>query len=139
MSADEDVYHELCAYTLTHGDPRFIHQHVVDAWGAQHAQSDSKPIRLVFSLAGLYLHLERGKTGREVQLIHMKMARRRREWPRLSLPIDRGAVTVVDVMPAAPGGPRDQAIDAWCASVWAGFAEQRASILSILSDLAIDT
>jgi hypothetical protein len=30
IDAEQIAYHELCAYTLTHGDPRFIHQHVVE-------------------------------------------------------------------------------------------------------------
>ena len=40
MSADEDAYNELCCYTLTHGDPAFIHQHVVDAFAVQTADED---------------------------------------------------------------------------------------------------
>src|SRR6478735_8029369 len=114
MSAEEDAYHQLTVYTLSHGDPRFIHQHIVDAYGAQRAVDGGKPIRLIFSLVGLYLHLERGKTGREVQLIHMQMGQRKREWPRLPLPSDRGEVTAIDVMRAPAGAERDQAIDQWC-------------------------
>lgn len=51
MSAEEDAYHEVCAYTLTRGDPTFIHQHVVDAWAAQNAGPKSKPIGVFFALA----------------------------------------------------------------------------------------
>jgi hypothetical protein len=58
VPADLDAYHELCGYTLTHGDAAFIHQHVVDAFAAQHADAHSKPIGITFALAGLYLHLE---------------------------------------------------------------------------------
>lgn len=137
MSAEEDSYHELCAYTLTHGDPRFIHQHVVDAWGAQHAEADSKPIRLVFSLVGLYLHLERNKNGREVQLIHMQMGKRKREWPKLVLPIERGSMTAMEVMRAAPGSARDQAIDLWCESVWSAFQDQKLVIIALLDEYGI--
>ena len=137
MSAEEDAYHELCAYTLTHGDPRFIHQHVVDAFGAQRATPDGKPIRVVFSLVGLYLHLECGKTGRQVQLIHMQMGKRKREWPRLPLPVDRGAMNAIDVMRAPAGAERDQAIDQWCASVWNALMTNRNAIIALLSEYGI--
>ena len=51
------AYDEVYVYTM--GRPGFILQHVVDAYGAQTASSDSKPIRIVFALVGLYLHVER--------------------------------------------------------------------------------
>jgi hypothetical protein len=137
MSAEEDAYHELSAYTLTHGDPRFIHQHVVDAYGAQSAQPDGKRIRLVFALVGLYLHLERGRTGREAQLVHMAMGKRRREWPPIAIPEHRGDMTAIDVMREPPGPARDQAIDAWCESVWNAFQGNREAIVTLLDEYRI--
>jgi hypothetical protein len=134
MSAEEDAYHELSAYTLTHGDRRFIHQHVVDAYGAQSARADDKPIRLVFALVGLYLHLERGKTGREAQLAHMAMAKRKREWPPIAIPEHRGNLTAIDVMQQPPGPARDQAIDAWCEAVWNAFQGNRDVIVTLLGE-----
>jgi hypothetical protein len=132
MTSRQEAYHELCAYTLTHGDPRFIHQHVVDAWAAQSADRASKPISVAFSVAGLYLHLERGFTGREVQLAHMRLGRRKSVWPVFDLPADRGTVTVIDVMAEAAGPERDRAIDRWCASVWAAYAPQRETVIAFL-------
>src|SRR5947208_5045046 len=109
-----EAYDELCAYTLTHGDPAFIHQHVVDAFAAQTANAQTKPIALTFALAGLFLHVERAVSGRQVQRFHMQMARKKRPWPAVFLPADRGAMTAADVM-AAPAGPeRDRAVDRWC-------------------------
>ena len=98
--AERDAYHELSAYTLSHGGTAFIHQHVVDAFAAQRADADSKAIGVTFALAGLYLHVEHGVTGRDVQRIHMLMARRKREWPTFALPPERGAMTAIDVMAA---------------------------------------
>jgi hypothetical protein len=119
----QQAYDELQCYTLTHGSPDFIHQHVVDAWAAQHADQHTKPIGLTFALVGLYLHVERGFSGRQVQQVHMELGRRAHDWPLFPLPRERGSVTAGDVM-AAPAGPkRDQAIHAWCASVWAAFSE----------------
>src|SRR5574340_540297 len=96
--SDEDAYHELCAYTLDHArcDPSFIHQHVVDAFAAQHAGEDSKPIGVAFALVGLYLHVERHFSGRRVRRTHMELARSKRPWPRFALPDDRGPMTATD-------------------------------------------
>lgn len=132
-----EAYHELCGYTLTHGSVAFIHQHVVDAFAAQHAAADTRPIGVVFALVGLYLHVERGVSGRDVQRIHMRMAQRKRVWPPIHLPADRGAITAVEVL-AAPAGPeRDSAIDAWCASVWETFAGSRQTIVDLLREYGI--
>ena len=117
-----EAYDELAAYTLSHGDPSFIHQHVVDAWYAQHATADDKPVRLAFALIGLFLYLERGYTGRQVQQVHRVLGNRTPSWPAFPLPATRGAITVADVLTAPAGPARDRAIDEWCRSVWAAFA-----------------
>lgn len=130
--AELEAYHALQAYTLTHRDLAFIHQHVVDAWAAQHADQHTKPITLVFALAGLYLYVEKGVTGRNVQRIHMHMARRKRSWPSLTLPRERGAITASEVMAQPPGPARDQAIQRWCASVWHAYREHHATIIDLL-------
>src|SRR5262249_50414598 len=64
---DQEAYYELAGYTLVHPDPAFIHQYIVDAYAAQHADAHCKPISISFALAGLYLHLERGYSGKAVQ------------------------------------------------------------------------
>jgi hypothetical protein len=68
---EQSAYEELAAWTLGLGDAAFLHQRVVDAWAAQHATAKSKPINIAFALLGLYLHLEHGFSGREVQLAHI--------------------------------------------------------------------
>ena len=53
-----DAYDELYVYTM--GRPNFILQHVVDANIAQGAPAiNPPPIGVIFSLAGLYLHVEK--------------------------------------------------------------------------------
>ena len=131
MSAEEDAYHELCAWTLTHPGT-FVHQHVVDAWMAQHANERSKPIGLTFALVGLYLHLVHGFTGREVQRAHMELARGKHDWPSFTFPADRGVITAADVLRAPDGAPREQAIDDWCASVWNAYAGAEAEVSALL-------
>jgi hypothetical protein len=132
MSAEEDAYHELSAYTLSHGDRDFIHQHVVDAWAAQHAGADSKPIGVFFALAGLYLHVELGFTGREVQRAHMQLARRKEPWPVGPLPLARGSITALDVMSSPEGAERDAMIERWARAVWEAYAESRERVIELL-------
>ena len=133
MDAERDAYNELCAYTLTHGDAAFIHQHVVDAFTAQHANEQTKPIGLTFALIGLYLHVEKHVSGRDVQKVHMQLARRKREWPRFPLPQGRGSMTAVVVMRAPAGPERDRAIDAWCSSVWNAYRDSGDIVASLLA------
>ncbi len=127
------AYDELCAYTLTHGGATFIHQHVVDAFGAQAADERTKPITLTFALVGLYLHVERHFSGREVQRAHQRLARRKRAWPSFLLPGDRGFVTPADVLARAAGSERDEAIHAWFVSVWDAFSESKPAVGELLS------
>jgi hypothetical protein len=136
----QEAYHAVSAYTLEHArtDAAFIHQHVVDTYTLQHAGPGTRPIAIAFSLMGLYLHMERGFTGRQVQLVHMKLARQRHAWPELPLPSSRGDLTSVDVLVESPGPERDAAIHAWCASVWHAFAESRPRIVALLKEHGID-
>ena len=131
MSRDPEVearYHELCAYTLSLRDAAFVHQHVVDAHAVQTADEHTKPIAVLFGLVGLHLHVDRGWDGRRVQGAHQRLAARRREWPRFTLPASRTSITAADALAAAPGEERLAAIDAWCAAVWRDWSASHARI-----------
>jgi hypothetical protein len=130
----EDAYNELCCYTLTHSDPSFIHQHVVDAFAAQHADEQTKPIGLTFALVGLYLYIEKQFTGKQVQRIHTLLAQQKRVWPSFALPYDRGSLTAADVLAVPAGAERDKAIHAWCASVWEAYRNCRESVSDLLRE-----
>lgn len=135
MDATRTAYDEVYVYTM--GRPGFILQHVVDAFAVQTANEDTKPIAVVFGLAGLYLHVEKQFSGRRVQEVHTKLARRKREWPKINFPKYRGNMTVVDVL-AAPAGPeRDKAIDNWCQSLWTSFGDNRQTIIALLEEYQI--
>lgn len=129
---DTAAYHELSAYTLAHGDSAFVHQYVVDAYGAQHASAEDKPIRLAFALIGLFLHVERGLDGREVQRVHKKLGDRTHSWPAFPIPANRGAMTAVDVLGEPAGVGRDRAIDEWCRSVWASYVASKPAVEALL-------
>src|ERR1051325_1397246 len=122
---ESEAYEELTAYTLERRDAEFIHQHVVDAYIAQHADANTKPIALAFALVGLYLHVEKNVSGRDVQRVHMKLARHKRTRPTFPLPPHRGSMTVLDVIAASPGPAPDAAIHGWAAGVWEAFRDQR--------------
>lgn len=127
--AQTEQFSELSFYTLSHPDKDyFIHQHVVDAFHAQTADHNTKPIQLTFALVGLYLFLEKGYSGKQVQEAHAKMASDKISWPQHPLPIERGVVTAGDVLNAAAGAERDEMIRQWCASVWQTYPEWHVSI-----------
>jgi hypothetical protein len=135
MDAMRAAFDEVYVYTM--GRAGFILQHVVDAYAVQTATRESKPMSVVFGLVGLYLHIEKGFTGRQVQEAHMKMARKKREWPSVALPEERGNMTVEDVL-AAPAGPeRNAAIEDWCRVVWGAFGENRERIAGLLKEYRI--
>ena len=137
-SAAQAAYDELASYTLTHAGAEFIHQHVVDAFAAQSATPATKPIGLTFALIGLYLHVERGFSGRQVQRAHMVLARRTRDWPTFPLPAERGSMTALDVMAVPAGAERDRAIDAWCAAVWEAYRESAPLVAQLAHEHGLD-
>jgi Family of unknown function (DUF5946) len=134
---DDDAYHELTAYTLARNDVAFIHQHVVDTYAVQSATPADKPIRLAQALVGLYLHVEHGFTGRQVQRVHQLLANQRPTWPAFMLPDGRGAMTVRDVVDVPPGEGRDEAIERWARSTWAACGDLRDRVAALLTSHAI--
>ena len=133
----EELFHELSFYALGLADAGFTHQHVVDAWAAQTANTDTKPIKLTFALVGLYLHVERGFTGKAVQLAHLALARHKRTWPAFPLPQHRGDITIKDVLDAPPGPERNEMIHQWAASVWQAFIESKPSIEALVEEYRV--
>lgn len=134
MTTPVEAFHELSYYTLSQAGGEFIHQHAVDAFAAQTATAEDKPIKLVFGLVGLQLHIEIGFSGRQVQDFHMKLARHKTSWPKLPIPEDRGQMTVHDVLQRPAGPDRDAAIHQWCSVVWEAWAVSHAAIRQITQD-----
>jgi hypothetical protein len=137
VKSRDDAFYKLDSHALTGGDAGFVHQHVVNAYAAQRADTNTKAITLAFALIGLYLHVELGFTGRQVQRVHMDLARFRRDWPIFPLPTNRGAMTVEDVLAAAEGPARYRAIDEWCASVWGAYGESHGRVAALLREYGI--
>jgi len=133
MTDEEKLRDKLWFYTLAQAGPAFVHQYTVDAFAAQNASYADKPIKVVFALAGLYLHLERGFDGRQVQRAHMQLAagNRERAWTMPRLPMERGAVRVADVLASPEGLEREVMVDVWCSSVWQCYEEVHGEIAEL--------
>ncbi len=132
-----ELYHLLVAYNLASPDPAFVHQHCVDAYAAQHVGERTKPITTVFALVGLYLAVERGFTGRQVQKAHMELAKRagkRIAWPRLDPQPCPWELTVLDVLQAEAGEARTRTIKRWAQAVWEGWAHEHDRIRDLCSN-----
>jgi hypothetical protein len=131
-----DAYEELYVYTM--GRKNFILQHVVDANIAQGAPAvNPPPIGVIFSLAGLYLHIEKGFSGAQVQNAHRIMGRRKRSWPNVVWPTERGNMTAKAVLGTPAGQARDDAIHEWCKQVWAAFSANRDTVASLVAEYRI--
>ncbi len=126
--SEQDMFYQLSCYTQTHPDPSFIHQHAVDAFAAQHADENTKPIALTFALIGLYLHIEKNYSGKEVQMAHVKLAKHRKEWPMFDLPKYKGDIGIFDVIAAPKGHERDETIRKWSASVWKAYSKSHKEV-----------
>jgi hypothetical protein len=135
MAALREHYDEIYVYAMSR--PGFLLQHVVDAFAAQTADGNTKPISIVFALAGLYLYVEKQFSGFEVQKAHTLLATRKRVWPEVPLPSERGSISVTDVLAANAGLERDHAIHAWCRSVWSSFHAGRTTIIALLAEYNI--
>ena len=100
--------------------------------GSQSTEFAAKPIGVFFALVGLYLHFEKGFTGREVQRAHMQLAKRPEPWPVGKLPVERGDITARDVLAVPAGLARDAMIHEWARSVWKAYAGSRGPVSDLL-------
>jgi hypothetical protein len=120
------LFNDLSSYTVSKQDREFIHQYAVDAYEVQHAGGKTRNITVAFGLIGLYLALEKGYTGKQVQRAHMQIARVQKDWPRLEPPGSPGSITVMDALRANDGPEKDTMIRKWMAAVWFCWANQQA-------------
>jgi hypothetical protein len=119
------LFSDLSCYSVSKEDAEFLHQHAVDAYAAQHAGGKTRNITVCFGLIGLYLALEKGYTGKQVQRAHMQIAKVRKDWPRLEPPSRPASINVMDILQAPDGGERDAMIREWMAAVWESWAGRR--------------
>src|SRR6185295_15005157 len=82
----KDLFYELTFYTLNQDPEYFIHQLIVDAYGAQHITKDTKPVAVGATLLGLYLFAEHNYTGKGIQKAHIDLGSKMRELPTITIP-----------------------------------------------------
>jgi hypothetical protein len=116
-------YDALVYYTLGLKDNFFIHQYVVDAYTAQFANINTKPISLIFSLVGLYLNIEKNYSGKSIQQFHTLMSNNKIIWPHVALPLKRGDITIDMILKEKEDEERNKMIKVWCISIWDAFAD----------------
>ena len=116
-----ELYNQLSGYTMSVGDTFFIHQLAVDSYGAQHSGGVTKDITTFYALIGLCLAVEHNFSGRQVQLVHMKIPKQK--WEKLNPPKQSASITVATVLEADTDDKRDELIRAWAKSVWESWAE----------------
>jgi hypothetical protein len=129
------LFSDLSATTVARQDPGFIHQHFVDAYGAQHAGGTTRNITVAFGLIWLYLALEMGYTGRQVQLAHMQIAKIPKDLTRLDPPAQPAGITVRDVLEG--DSDSDATIRQWMAAVWASWADRQGWVRAVAGEALI--
>ncbi len=131
----QEQYNELAYYTLAHHSEDFIHQYIVDAFTAQMADEKTKPIAIVYALAGLYLQLIKNYTGKQVQQAHVRMSKGSKVFEPIILPLTKGSITIKEVLEKEAGNERDQMIHQWCQSVWESFASEHEKVILMTNQL----
>ena len=129
------LYSDLLCYTVAKQDAGFIHQHAVDAYAAQHSGGTTRNITVAFGLIGLYLTLEKGYSGKQVQKAHMQIARIRNDWPTMEPPAKPAGITVMDVLRAGTDAEKDAMIRQWMAAVWESWADRQEWVREMTADL----
>lgn len=129
-----DMFHELICYTSAQKDPEFIHQYVVDAFALEYADEETKNIKVTFALIGVYLHIEKNFTGKQVQNAHVKLGKNRRNWPKFVLPLERGNISVSNVITCPEGFKRDRIIYEWCESIWQAYSHCHEEVRNLVRD-----
>jgi hypothetical protein len=123
--------YKLSYYTLALHDSYFMHQLVVDTYAAQHAGKYVKPVAIAFGLVGLYLVNEKNYTGKQVQLIHMALAKKSKVWPSFSVPKRKPWLTVKDVV-ESPNDKKQEMIKKWSKSVWEVWKPEQEKVEALL-------
>jgi Family of unknown function (DUF5946) len=74
---------------------------------------------LAFALVGLYLFVEKGYSGKEVQRFHTLMSKNKIEWPDFTLSsYNSETVDIFTVLATKSEKGRVEMIEKWCVSVW---------------------
>jgi len=129
-------YQQLSFFTLSQNYTEFIHQLIVDAYGAQHSGPTTKSIRTIFSLIGLCLVTENNFTGRQVQKVHSIIPKQ--QWQKLTAPTVPVTFTVADVLNSGSDEERIMAIKKWGRSEWERWEEYHEHVRKIIKGISLN-
>lgn len=129
-----ELYFQLTYYTLSLQDEEFIHQLAVDAYTAQHFGPQVKPIAITFALVGLYLINEKNYNGKQVQDIHIALAKKSKTWPEFFPPQNKASLTIRDVIQSSDED-KNITIKKWHSSVWKIWQRDEKQITTMLNNL----
>lgn len=123
------LFSQLSAFTNLLGDVEFSHQHVVDAYGAQHTGLYTKKVVPTMTLVGLYLMLEHGYTGKQVQRAHMVIADQTKDWPDFTRPTELASLTILDVLKVSDSEKLGM-LRKWCEAVWESWHGEHEKVIA---------
>lgn len=122
-----------------YGNPPYarLHRLTVDAYAVQHPGVDGPQARnsVGIHLSRLYLMLGLGWSlirANDAMLIIMA---KKGHYPWLTPPVDRGSLTVRDVVAASSASEHVDAVEQWAKSVWRAWAEHHATARGWVKEL----
>ncbi len=127
------LYRELSAFTLSLRDKDFPHQLAVDSYAAQHYGPNMKRITITFALIGLCLTFEHNFTGREVQLAHVSLGKKRRDWPEFNNRVNSGSVTVLDVLRNVTNENYNELLRNWGRAIWESWNPEQSRVEALIT------
>ncbi len=104
-----------------------VRQLAIDAWAVQHPAPSSRVSNqsLALHLMTLHLFFDEGVDPGQGPALHKSMMVGRPDYAWLQPPLDRGAVTVADVVP-----PERQRLEAWARAAWQAWADHHSIVWS---------
>jgi len=130
-----EMFMKLSGYIAQGYDEEFIQQMSIDTYEAQHAGGTTKNIAGAFGLIGLYLSLEKGFSGKEVQRAHMDLANRSKEWPRFGPSPSKWKMTVKNVVDAGPKKSKKM-IHLWAKATWKEWEFEKERIIGLMNKVS---
>ena len=90
-----------------------------------------KPIATTFALVGLYLVNERNYTGKQVQQVHIALAKKSKAWSHFPTPKEKTWITIKEVT-QSPDNKKQELIKQWSKSVWKIWKPEKEKIVAMI-------
>ena len=131
-------YGEVLAREYQDRDYARLHRLSVDAYAVQHPGVNGPQARnsVGIHLSRLSLILERGWPIERANDAMLAITAKKRHYPWLTPPEQRGEITVKDVLAARGPEEHETEVTLWAESVWRAWAEHHATVRAWLKDIA---